>query len=77
MVDGQKAYMSGMKLEIFDDKPPVLVNKYAQSKTIGAAYKPQGVVSRSNYYTSKKTTEAINTQTAAKKPVKKVQKLCK
>jgi hypothetical protein len=52
--------MSGFKLEIFDDKPPVLANRYYPDKTIGAVPSSKRVVSRSSYYTPKKVAEAIN-----------------
>lgn len=67
MADLQTVYMSGMKLEIFDDKPQELFNRYAQSKKIGEAPNPKGTVSRSSYYTPKRVSEALNTQTLAKK----------
>ena len=48
-----EVFLSGMKLEIFDDVPTPVVNKYYQSKKLGAI-ETSGVAkaSRSSYYSS-------------------------
>lgn len=49
-----------MKLEIFDDVPKPLVNKYYQSKAIGAVETKAVKTSRSSYYSSKSAATASN-----------------
>ena len=58
--EDQTAYISGMKIEVFDDVVQPTVKQYYQSKAIGAVEKPKAAVTRSGYYSSKQAVEKAN-----------------